>query len=217
MAHQKQPGLTIAHGNSLVFGSVPFVQAELKSIAQQKQSALHAGSPAVSWCLPLHPVVSPLLSRCFGSAHPLSVQVLDLMLEGGVPCSKYICPKVKSHPGSAGPDAGGWGAPQQIHFSKDHGALIVCGSHTCADLILEVLDLMLEGGVPRADDLLLLRDFILSGSHHHDMYQPLDVWQQLHTLTMEVRTRVCVVSVAVAPHADHGGAYVCVCVSSFTH
>eukprot|EP00967_Tisochrysis_lutea_P038250 scaffold45857_cov22-Tisochrysis_lutea.AAC.3 len=165
--------------------------AELKSIAQQKQSALHAGSPAG--------------------------EVLDLMLEGGVPCSKYICPKVKSHPGSAGPDAGGWGAPQQIHFSKDHGALIVCGSHTCADLILEVLDLMLEGGVPRADDLLLLRDFILSGSHHHDMYQPLDVWQQLHTLTMEVRTRVCVVSVAVAPHADHGGAYVCVCVSSFTH
>ncbi|KAF5839157.1 hypothetical protein DUNSADRAFT_1470 [Dunaliella salina] len=31
-----------------------------------------------------------------------------------------------------------------------------------ADLILEVLDLMLEGGVPRADDLLLLRGFILS-------------------------------------------------------
>ncbi|KAF5839152.1 hypothetical protein DUNSADRAFT_1465 [Dunaliella salina] len=54
-----------------------------------------------------------------------------------------------------------------------------------ADLILEVLDLMLQGGSPHADDLLVLRDFILSGGRQQDMYQPLDVWQHLHLPGME--------------------------------
>uniref|UniRef100_A0A7S3QMS1 Uncharacterized protein n=2 Tax=Dunaliella tertiolecta TaxID=3047 RepID=A0A7S3QMS1_DUNTE len=78
-----------------------------------------------------------------------------------------------------------------------------------ADLILEVLDLMLEGGVPRADDLLLLRDFILSGSHHHDMYQPLDVWQQLHTLTMEpdVEEALCYQLLGRAPSKEVSPAF----------
>ncbi len=57
----------------------------------------------------------------------------------------------------------------------------------CTDLILEVLDLILKGGMPRAEDLLLLREFLLSGVHLHDMYTPLDPWQHLHTMTMEVR------------------------------
>ena len=49
-------------------------------------------------------------------------------------------------------------------------------------------------------DLLLLHDYILSGSQHNHIYQPMDLGQQLHTLTMEVS--VCLSCLCM---------YVCVC------
>jgi len=60
------------------------------------------------------------------------------------------------------------------------------------DLFLEVLNLIIEGEQPRHGDLLLLRDYILSGSQHDDIYEPLDRGQQLHTLTMEVCMHACI-------------------------
>ncbi|KAF5828524.1 hypothetical protein DUNSADRAFT_17482 [Dunaliella salina] len=54
-----------------------------------------------------------------------------------------------------------------------------------ADLILEVLDLIMEGGMPHSHDLHLLRDSILKGALHNAMYQPLNLGQDLHRLTME--------------------------------
>eukprot|EP00967_Tisochrysis_lutea_P023854 scaffold27397_cov23-Tisochrysis_lutea.AAC.2 len=54
-----------------------------------------------------------------------------------------------------------------------------------------MLDLMLQGGSPHADDLLILRNFILSGGQRQDMYQPLELWEHLHAPGMEVRAYVC--------------------------
>uniref|UniRef100_A0A7S3VT42 Phosphodiesterase n=2 Tax=Dunaliella tertiolecta TaxID=3047 RepID=A0A7S3VT42_DUNTE len=54
-----------------------------------------------------------------------------------------------------------------------------------ADLILEVLDLIIAGGMPHSHDLHLLRDSILRGALHKAMYQPLDLGQDLHRLIME--------------------------------
>jgi len=61
---------------------------------------------------------------------------------------------------------------------------------TRADLILEMLDHILEGGVPHPHDVLLLRDYVLSGVQQHgSLYTPHDLWQQLHSVAMEVRVR----------------------------
>lgn len=46
--------------------------------------------------------------------------------------------------------------------------------------------MLLDGGMPHQEDVVLLREYIHNSTQYHDIYQPLDLGGQQHTPAMEV-------------------------------